>query len=705
MRTSRWVRGAPPFAAAVLVVGVVLGTQATHRTPRHRTPSDLAATPSATPSGSQRSASAPPATASIQRSIDATQVAASLSAIAQPASTMIGGANDLLIDGTTVLAATNAGIVRSTDAGATWQLVFSDIAAWSLSRAGAGFVAVGMTATAAGVQAPTFATSADGVQWRVTPLIGPVANGVFPEGTVAATGIGDQAVDVLAADELITAAGGPALRSADGGRSWSPLAIDASSVAAMPDGHTMYATVQGNRSCVYRSVDAGAHWSVLVSSCQNQPLTAIEFVDSQHGFAAGGTPTKYAGSQFLEATADGGRTWQVRWATPYVADGSGRGDGADGVVRLSFADVDHGYALTGGCTGGENGPCGGAVYVTSDGGAHWTPTGQSGNCVVALDDNVALIGVSSPGGGGHLARTADGGKSWTTRTNAGSLSGQRSISGSGSFLVWRTDLGTFSSADGGTTWSSAAGVDSLPPDAQPLLAAPPHDVLAVLPDQVTAWASTDGGRSPRTGSLPGSANSMPLGIGLAPDGKAALIVGVSDDCPTPMLLSKMAQAKPSWTPQTSAPTLYLSDDVGERWRPAGTLPFLVDFNESFAFDGDLMTVVDACGNLEISADLGSSWSAVALTKDDEACSTSLYEKEIWLGCIDSTGSGEIHALHSPDAGGSWARLALPGSDDNWLPINAIAADSAIVADGGALWRTTDGGLHWIESWPALAGEQ
>jgi hypothetical protein len=139
----------------------------------------------------------------------------------------------------------------------------------------------------------------------------------------------------------------------------------------------------------------------------------VTFVDVDHGFAAGGTPAKYNGSQLLEATDDGGRSWQVRWSTPF--DGYGGGGGKDnGVIRLAFADDRHGYALTGGCVDGQSGPCGGDLFATSDAGNSWHPLNREGLVVAIADDQLAYLSGSPNFQNPPLSRTTDAGADWST---------------------------------------------------------------------------------------------------------------------------------------------------------------------------------------------------------------------------------------------------------------------------------------------------
>jgi hypothetical protein len=81
---------------------------------------------------------------------------------------------------------------------------------------------------------------------------------------IAFSGIGGSAVGVAVPDIVASFAGGPALRSTDGGRSWVPLPVPeaSSGLVMLGDGHTVYTTGPGPTTqcagAVYRSDDAGA---------------------------------------------------------------------------------------------------------------------------------------------------------------------------------------------------------------------------------------------------------------------------------------------------------------------------------------------------------------------------------------------------------------------------------------------------------------
>ena len=636
-----------------------------------------------------------------------------LTAVDPPKSSMIDGASDLVAVGATVLAATDQGIARSTDSGATWRYVVTGVDLWSITRAGNGFVALGKRGGPDENGPAVIASSADGVTWQlVDPSVPQSTQVVVPlvyGQRIAATGTGAHAI-VLALPDIVTGSfGGDTLRSVDGGRTWSMLSVPLSTgIDVLPDGATMYATGSGNAdSCsgaVYRSTDAGAHWTLLTSSCQNRALYAVTFVDAQHGFAAGGTPAKYDGSEIVEATDDGGRTWQVRWSTP-LDPGTGSGYGVDNeIVRLVFADTQHGYALNGGCIDGQNGPCGGNLYVTSDAGYSWHAAGRDGLGLAVAGADVYLSGRPQDANGASvLAISTDAAQQWTLHSDATQVNSQP-VAGTGKKLWWQTALGTYTSNDAGGHWTpaTAPAIGSLPTYADPLQAAPPNDLLTVERSTGATWSSTDGATTAHQ-SFPVAANDSVEAVALGPDGRAAAIVGYNDDCSSPQLIAKMELAKPGWQPETRPATLYLSTDAGGRWdrAPAASLqfPFSAFTAGSLAMSTSLLVAMDACAHLQVSSNDGTTWSTITAPNLDSGCTVSVFDKEIWLDCPASI-------AHSTNAGATWTTYTTnPGSVQQLSqPLQAIGPDTAIISAAGSLWRTGDGGAHWTQTWPSLNGE-
>jgi len=203
---------------------------------------------------------------------------ATLTAAPPPVSAALPGGNDVLVagraagwtarpGGAVLLAAGDSGIWRSADSGATWRRVLSGIQAWSLTpMTGGGYAALGVVpgpdapGLTQGVSQPELATSADGVSWHMTKVPEPSAQALFGYGyRLALSGTGRTSAGVAVPDPGAMMAGAaPAYRTADAGRSWTPLSLVVpgasvaqgpggaeGGVAMLPDGRTIFVTAQG----------------------------------------------------------------------------------------------------------------------------------------------------------------------------------------------------------------------------------------------------------------------------------------------------------------------------------------------------------------------------------------------------------------------------------------------------------------------------
>lgn len=648
---------------------------------------------------------------------------AAFTSAAPPASSALPGANDVTAagdaasgtpGGATLLAAANSGIWRSTDSGTTWQRVLSGIQAWSITPVPGGYAALGVVpgpdapALTQGVRTPELATSTDGVHWHVTKAAEPSAAVTFGYGyRLALTGIGADATGIAVPDGGAFWPGAqPAYRTVDGGRHWTLLTVpgtgsaDAADggIAMVPGGRTVFITAAGQgASCqgaVYESRDGGATWTRLNSSCQAYPLLGVQFTSDLDGFAVGGLTPKFGGGQVVEATTDGGQTWHVIYRTQSFP----AGPSTSGFLRIDMLGSGTGWAVAGGCTTGQNGPCGGVVYVTTDGGAQWQATRQQAISVAALGSGSAVAVDQA-----SAAVTSDDGKTWAAQTRPETVTTQQ-FAGAGAYQLWISSVISAASTDGGQRWSPTP---ALPPAVTGLLmqAAPPSALLAYGTGGSQTWVSSDGGGNWTESTVPGGDKSPVQDAALGGDGTAYAVSGPGADCLSPARLKETETLKPGWKPPTGASVLYASSDGGARWDTSGVvLPFGVMGNAGeMAASGTRIAIIDACGRLELSADAGGHWTAQSLGSST-LCTVSALGSELWLYCqvVSGTSTGTAWSLHSADGGATWLAYQLPAQASGAQTIVASGPDSAVMPVGGALWHTTDGGRSWAESWPLPA---
>jgi photosystem II stability/assembly factor-like uncharacterized protein len=220
------------------------------------------------------------------------------------------------------------------------------------------------------------------------------------------------------------------------------------------------------------TTDGGASWSNRATGTTGH-LRNIDFIDANHGFAAGD-------QGLLVATADGGKTWtprktgvtenltavqfvgQLGWVTGYdgvilhSADG-GRTwspqttDTKESLENIFFLDPQHGWAVG----------WAGLILRTTDGGTTWrqmrTDAATWSLSAVYFRDasNGWIVGF-----GGQIVRSRDGGATWAAQTSP-VKSSLTSILFDSSNRGWITaDDGLLVSENGGESWMPVS-VDGL----------------------------------------------------------------------------------------------------------------------------------------------------------------------------------------------------------------------------------------------------
>ncbi|MDP2243953.1 YCF48-related protein [Pseudomonas sp.] len=193
----------------------------------------------------------------------------------------------------------------------------------------------------------------------------------------------------------------------------------------------------GDRGHILYSDDNAASW-VQAKVPTRQMLTALFFVDDQHGWAVGHD------AQIL-ASNDGGVTWVKQFEDLQREEGSP-------FLDVWFQDVNTGFVVG----------AYGALFTTNDGGKRWedvsdrldSEDGYHLNAIVAVKD-AGLFVVGELGG---MFRSADLGQTWETIQGPyeGSLFGALGTGESGSLLVYGLRGHLFRSADFGDSWQQIA---------------------------------------------------------------------------------------------------------------------------------------------------------------------------------------------------------------------------------------------------------
>jgi photosystem II stability/assembly factor-like uncharacterized protein len=187
----------------------------------------------------------------------------------------------------------------------------------------------------------------------------------------------------------------------------------------------------GDRGHILFSDDNGANWTQAKVPTK-QLLTAVFFVDDQHGWAVGHD------AQIL-ASSDGGATW-VKQFEDLEREAP--------LLDVWFKDRNSGYAVG----------AYGALLETTDGGASWEDVsdrmdnedGYHLNAITEVKDS----GLFAVGEQGAMFRSLDWGQTWETLEGPyeGSLFGALGTDEAGTLLVYGLRGHLFRSADFGLSW-------------------------------------------------------------------------------------------------------------------------------------------------------------------------------------------------------------------------------------------------------------
>jgi photosystem II stability/assembly factor-like uncharacterized protein len=587
------------------------------------------------------------------------------------------------------------GLWRSTDAGRTWQRTLAlsgDLAAYPIGAAGTGVVAA---TTVIGPGRTTLHVSDDGLHWRdVSPLMrtgGPAdlfTDAVTLEGTEP-DAVGFAYPAIREESDL----GRGLLRTRDGGRHWATVdgTQDVTDVTKVPGTSVLFAAAASAASgstpkkCnghVIRSDDNGLHWLTVTSSCTEQNLFSVDFVDASHGFAAGGTPNHYGGSQLLLATEDGGRTWQQRFGTG--EPGGGGDQYPDGFAQVRFKTLNDGLAVSGACVGGGDGPCGGSLWRTTNGGHSWLNTGVLGVELSSAGNTAVLTGSWKTEAG--LAISRDGGATWSRTVAPTDLAiGQLSWTQAGLTAV--TDDGVDLSTDGGRSWQTVP-LPRKRSQSYDLAVVGRHGVVTSHMFRLS-WQASISDASTAAQGLSRDVGFKLGQVAFGADDRYGLAVAGRDLCST---------------------DVFATADGGRSWSSRGSLGITVD--GPIGYDGELAAAIGECtspadidyfNTIALSHDGGHNWSLTKLGNGYNLIAASVSGNTVWVMGADTRGNRVV--LVSRDRGGTWTANELVGvtvPNDQSGTVVALSTDEAVLTDGGStLWRTTDDGATWHQERPAL----
>ena len=485
---------------------------------------------------------------------------------------------------------------------------------------------------------------------------------------------------------------GQLLRTTDGGRHWAAVRLPdgvptggIDFVSARAGFATGTEDVAGQsarcRARLWATTDGGAKWRPVAGTCTGYELSGLDFVSPTTGFAVGGQYLKYSGygqEEVVLKTTDGGGQWRLAWratiASPNDLD-------ANFFAQVGFFSPEVGLALDGGMTAGANGPVGGHLWRTVDGGRAWAELPEQG-LRLALDgpDGAWLVEGKSGQEGDVLWRSLDRGRSWSPVGNAERVS-VNAVSGYGSDLWVSTEAGDFLSYDGGRSWRRPpSAMEAAEGGTWPQTAVQQARGGAVIVGPGWAgdgylWLSSDGGRHGTLRRLP-LASVGGVGALAFSDARHGLAVGLAG----PDQLS----------------VVVATADGGRSWQVRGSLGTIV---LGLAYDGTRAVAVgseDGQDALAVSTDAGRTWTIN--TTGDELCgAVSAFGATVAMWCSSLHSSGQ-QVLVSRDGGRRWEQAG------DTRPIAGYASSGSIVVTGrstlwasgppGALWRSSDAGVRW-----------
>jgi photosystem II stability/assembly factor-like uncharacterized protein len=483
------------------------------------------------------------------------------------------------------------------------------------------------------------------------------------------------------------------IRTTDGGQSWSQVALQnwtptggltfLSSTQAFATGYVYPPVGQTSGGQLWASTDAGQSWRAVAGTQVPFGLYAVDFPDRLHGFAAGGQLAKYEERPWrgILATSDGGRTWSVRYQSPDE-------DRSNPITRLRFVDATHGWAAIGGCTEGQNGPCGGPVMITVDGGRSWQMTRQITVQLSATSPTEAwAVDSGRDLAAGIPWHTTDAGANWQGVVRPGALT-INSLVGSKQWLLARTGTSAWTSRDSGETWVPFNPILVSGPlvngGIPTILVESPE--LVIVADGTALRVSQNAGR-----------DWTPVRLPTDDPNNTATAVAFSDSRNGIAIVGNQQCVKPApGVPQGSAAVLATADG-GLTWMRQTSL---ARYTTGLGAAKGFAVVIGwaGCGpsqnSLAISRDDGRHWATQNLPFPCFSVSVAA-PSTIWLTCQ----TDQTFYLTTQDAGQTWTKYQSPGIGAAFL----ATGPSEVWAYGlpGALWHTTDAGRQWTSWLPSF----
>ncbi len=332
-----------------------------------------------------------------------------------------------------VLAGLNSGggVVRTTDGGSTWR---------QIGLAGINVSSIAVTSAshifAASQDSGVYRSTDNGATWVRTGLPAASYLAVSPGGQIYA--------GVSGGTSMGGGSGGGVCRSADDGDTWMKVGLPNTSISALaiPAGwQSRDAVFAAADSAVFLTTDNGHAWLRTGSLPHPGPY----WFDIRALFATSSGSILAGTSQWgIYRTTNAGTTWAQA--------------GSNGETVCAFLEdsVGHLYAA------GNN-----VVYLSTDGGGNWSPTGGSvgGSWLSSLAMNSTgdiFVGMVNQSNGTYVCRSTDDGQTWlsTGMTFYSVMAlvavGRDTLLAGCSEFFYGIGGGVHRSTDGGATWTEVS---------------------------------------------------------------------------------------------------------------------------------------------------------------------------------------------------------------------------------------------------------
>lgn len=473
---------------------------------------------------------------------------------------------------------------------------------------------------------------------------------------------------------------GTVVSTTDWGQTWSLGGMPGLTEADLSSLHfvdRLYGWCVGDTS-LFSTTDGGNQWEQQAITRYGDQCNSVFFLDRSTGWVS--TWTK------LVRTTNGGITWdsvapggnavqflnrQIGW----LLQGAGMMKTTNGGASWSplpipvhgwisyysfqFIDPLHGWA------GGRGGQFSSILVRTTDGGSSWIEGPPHSYLITSLYFVDAMQGYVAGWDEDYVFRTTDGGVSWDTSAHLGREYGyvvrgvRVSPNGSSLWAVGSHGLMGLSTNRGGT-WVYESS----------------HAMYLVRQlnffDKRTGWAvgsqiikTTDGGAH-------WVRQTNPLNSQL---GSVAIVDSMTAWCVGEYSLGIVGTTNGGndWTIRDSS-----------AWRS------IFFSNRRFGW------VVGSAGSMKRTTDAGETWQSISTG------TTMNLHRVFFLDSLRGWTIGNEHtALRSENGGQSWTGVALPSSSLPYVPYDIRFATNQVgwIGGSGCLFKTTDGGSHWIVQMP------